>query len=167
MTHKGRWAEQLPWVLWFDRTTPKMSTGQTPFCLVYGTEAILPTEIISSTARYGLAIMETNSVERAHDLDMIDEVRDMAKLRMASHQQAVARSYNKNVHIRTLAIGGLVLRKVFQNTMDTTAGKLGDTWEGPYLVDDIVGRGTYKLFTLDGIQVPRSWNILHLKKYHM
>ncbi|XP_074346644.1 uncharacterized protein LOC141685443 [Apium graveolens] len=137
-------------------TTPKTSTGQTPFCLVYGTEVILPTEIISPIARYGLATTETNFVERARDLDMIDEVRDMVKLRMASHQQAVARSYNKNVHIITLAIGDLVLRKVFQNTMDTTAGKLGDTWEGPYLVNDIVGRGAYKLSTLDRIQIPRS-----------
>ncbi|XP_074356243.1 uncharacterized protein LOC141695938 [Apium graveolens] len=148
-------------------TTPKTSTGETPFYLVYGTEIVLPTEIISPTTRYGLATTETNSVERAYDLDMIDEVRDMAKLRMASHQQVVAKSCNKNVHIRTLAIGDLVLRKVFQNTMDTTAGKLGETWEGPYLVDDIVGRGAYNLSTLDGIQVPRSWNILHLKKYHM
>ncbi|XP_017224963.1 uncharacterized protein LOC108201178 [Daucus carota subsp. sativus] len=52
--YKGRWAEELPWVLWSDRTTPKTSTGQTPFSLVYGTEAVLPTEVMMPTARYGL-----------------------------------------------------------------------------------------------------------------
>ncbi|XP_074336859.1 uncharacterized protein LOC141674033 [Apium graveolens] len=35
--HKGKWAEELPWVLWADRTTTKTSTGQTPDSLVYGT----------------------------------------------------------------------------------------------------------------------------------
>lgn len=34
--HKGKWVEELPWVLWADRTTPKISTGQTPSSLVYG-----------------------------------------------------------------------------------------------------------------------------------
>ena len=28
---KGRWAEELPNVLWAYRTTPRQSTGETPF----------------------------------------------------------------------------------------------------------------------------------------
>ncbi|XP_074351989.1 uncharacterized protein LOC141691147 [Apium graveolens] len=83
-SYKGKWVEQLPWVLWSDRTTPKTSTGQTPFSLVYGTEAVLPTEVLTPTARYGLATYESNHVEMAHDLDTLDESRDMAKLRLAS-----------------------------------------------------------------------------------
>ncbi|KAJ9552166.1 hypothetical protein OSB04_016211 [Centaurea solstitialis] len=41
---KGRWVEELPSVLWANRTTPRTSTGQTPFSLVYGCEAVLPIE---------------------------------------------------------------------------------------------------------------------------
>ncbi|KAJ9561557.1 hypothetical protein OSB04_006717 [Centaurea solstitialis] len=37
---KGKWVEELPSVLWANRTTPRTSTGQTPFSLVYGCEAI-------------------------------------------------------------------------------------------------------------------------------
>ncbi|KAL7597421.1 hypothetical protein Lser_V15G28014 [Lactuca serriola] len=36
---KGRWAEELPFVLWADRTTSKVSTDQSPYSLVFGTEA--------------------------------------------------------------------------------------------------------------------------------
>ncbi|GJV82394.1 reverse transcriptase domain-containing protein [Tanacetum coccineum] len=36
--HKGRWVEELSHVLWAHRTTIKVSTGDTPFSLVYGTE---------------------------------------------------------------------------------------------------------------------------------
>jgi hypothetical protein len=39
------WAEELPFVLWSLRTTPNGSTGPTPFFLVYGAEAILPSDI--------------------------------------------------------------------------------------------------------------------------
>ncbi|XP_071714536.1 uncharacterized protein [Rutidosis leptorrhynchoides] len=39
------WVDELPKVLWENRTTPKPSTGETLFSLVYGTEAVVPTEI--------------------------------------------------------------------------------------------------------------------------
>ena len=41
---KGAWLEELPKVLWAQRTTKKRATDETPFALVYGTEAVLPTE---------------------------------------------------------------------------------------------------------------------------
>ena len=43
---KGRWSEVLYDVLWSLRTTPKEATRQTPFRLVYGTEALLPVELV-------------------------------------------------------------------------------------------------------------------------
>ncbi|KAJ0682488.1 putative nucleotidyltransferase, Ribonuclease H [Helianthus annuus] len=46
---KGRWAEELPFVLWADRTTVKNATGQTPFSLVFGAEAVIPTEMAIPT----------------------------------------------------------------------------------------------------------------------
>ncbi|KAI3715634.1 hypothetical protein L6452_22620 [Arctium lappa] len=41
---KGKWAEELSTVLWANRMTPHTSTGQTPFSLVYGCEAVLHVE---------------------------------------------------------------------------------------------------------------------------
>jgi hypothetical protein len=38
-----RWTKELPSVVWSLRTTPSRATGFTPFFLVYGAEAILPT----------------------------------------------------------------------------------------------------------------------------
>ena len=32
---KGRWVEELPHVLWTYRTTPRRSTGETPFSMTY------------------------------------------------------------------------------------------------------------------------------------
>ncbi|XP_071714616.1 uncharacterized protein [Rutidosis leptorrhynchoides] len=40
-----KWVDELPYVLWAHCTTPKGSRGETPFSLVYGTEAVIPAEI--------------------------------------------------------------------------------------------------------------------------
>jgi len=42
---KGGWVNELPSVLWAYRTTPRRSTGETPFSLTYGAEAVIPTEV--------------------------------------------------------------------------------------------------------------------------
>ncbi|XP_074315701.1 uncharacterized protein LOC141651909 [Silene latifolia] len=107
----GKWADELPLVLWSDRTTPKMATGQTPFSLVYGAEAVIPSEVLVPTHRYGCQTAEQNKVEMARSLDTVDELRESAYIRMASYKQSVARTYNKNVKIRTLEVGDLVLRR--------------------------------------------------------
>uniref|UniRef100_A0A2N9F6E6 RNase H type-1 domain-containing protein n=1 Tax=Fagus sylvatica TaxID=28930 RepID=A0A2N9F6E6_FAGSY len=39
---KGRWVEELPNILWTFKTTPRRSTGETPFSLAYGSEAVIP-----------------------------------------------------------------------------------------------------------------------------
>ena len=41
----GSWLDELPVVLWSLRTTPNRSTGFTPFFLVYGPEAVIPTDV--------------------------------------------------------------------------------------------------------------------------
>ena len=42
---KGRWAEELPNILWAYRTTPKRSTRETLFSLTYGEEVVIPAEM--------------------------------------------------------------------------------------------------------------------------
>jgi hypothetical protein len=40
--HGANWVNELPSVLWENRTTPSRATGETPFFLVYGAEARRP-----------------------------------------------------------------------------------------------------------------------------
>ena len=48
---KGRWAEELPSILWAYRTTPRRSTRETPFSLTYGAEVVIPTEVSLCSTR--------------------------------------------------------------------------------------------------------------------
>ena len=42
---KGVWPDELPGVLWAYRTTVRTPTGETPFKLAYGSEAVIPAEV--------------------------------------------------------------------------------------------------------------------------
>ncbi|XP_057252250.1 uncharacterized protein LOC130592103 [Beta vulgaris subsp. vulgaris] len=148
------------------RTTPRTATGQTPFSLVYGCEAVLPPEVRIPTSRYGLLTPDRNDEELSHDIVTSEELREAALVRMASQQQIVARSFNKNVKAKTFNVGDWVLREVFQNTKEVNAGKLAPAWEGPYKIQKVVGNGAYRLCAKDGKLIPRSWNAVHLKRYH-
>ncbi|XP_071700134.1 uncharacterized protein [Rutidosis leptorrhynchoides] len=68
--HQG-WMEELPLVLWDHRTTPKRSNGETPYSLVYGTEAVLPAEIQVLTNR--TANLEENEENLRLNLDLMEE----------------------------------------------------------------------------------------------
>jgi hypothetical protein len=45
-TKGGKWIKELPNALWGLRTQPSKPTGQSPYFLVYGSEAILPTDVM-------------------------------------------------------------------------------------------------------------------------
>ncbi|XP_024011258.1 uncharacterized protein LOC112086525 [Eutrema salsugineum] len=165
---KGRWADELEGVLWSHRTTPRRATGETPFALVYGSECVIPPKVDFPGIRRRLLPGQEglNHLMMLDELDLINEKRDQALVRIQNYQQATARYYNKNVRSRRFKAGDLVLRKVFQNTAEKNAGKLGANWEGPYKVTKVVCPGVYELATLADEAIPRSWNAMHLKKYY-
>ncbi|KAL0447819.1 UNVERIFIED_CONTAM: hypothetical protein Slati_1909800 [Sesamum latifolium] len=71
----GNWAEELTSVLWAYRTTPRGSTGETPFSLVYGTEAIIPAELGMPSHRVMNFSEECNENLLRENLDLIEELR--------------------------------------------------------------------------------------------
>ena len=62
-------------------------------------------------------------------LDLLEEYRDTATIRLAEYQQKLARRYNQDVRVREFNAGDLVLRKAVGSMRDTNAGKLAQTWE--------------------------------------
>ena len=55
-----------------------------------------------------------------------------------------------------------------ENTKDLNAGRLERIWEGPYEVTKAFENGAYKLRHVEtGQYVPRLWNAIHLRKYHI
>ena len=59
-----------------------------------------------------------------------------------------------------------MLQRLFLAGKDPKDGALGPNWEGPYQIIEVVKEGTFKLTRLNGETVPRTWNVVHLKKYY-
>jgi len=166
---KGGWYDELQPVLWAYRTTPRRSTGETPFSLVYGMEAVVPAELNVPGLRRTEAPLneEENSAMLDDSLDTINEKRDQALIRIQNYQHATARYYNSKVKIRPFFVGDYVLKRVFDNKKEEGAGKLGNNWKGPYIVTEVVRNGVYRLKDLEDRPVQRPWNVVNLKKFYV
>ena len=160
---KERWVKELPSVIWMHRT--KKSTRETPYALAYGVEAVIPLEIGLPTIRTTDFDVQINEDSLRKNLDLLEERRDMAVIRLASYQQQIKREHDKNVRERAFRTGDLILTKVMTNTRKASDGKLGPNWERPYKVASLAGLEAYRLQDMDGKTVPRPWNIFNLKKY--
>ena len=73
---KGKWVEELPHVLWTYRTTPRRLTGETPFSMTYGAEAVIPLETGFPTLRTSTFTSEGNDGLLEKSLDLIEERRE-------------------------------------------------------------------------------------------
>jgi transposase InsO family protein len=67
--HRKKWATELPSVLWSLRTTPSRATGFTPFFLVYGAKAVLPTDLEYGSSRLKAYNEQSNDTARENALD--------------------------------------------------------------------------------------------------
>ncbi|GJU17802.1 reverse transcriptase domain-containing protein [Tanacetum coccineum] len=137
--HKGRWVEELSHVLWAHRTTIKVSTGDTPFSLVYGTEAVIPAEIGMPTIRTAEVNIATNDDERRIDLDIWRKGDFVYRANDASHAEDTGKLGPKweGPYEVTEALG-----KGAYKLRDMDGRKLGPKWEGPYEVTEALGKGS-------------------------
>jgi hypothetical protein len=72
-TKGGKWIKELPNTLWGLRTQPTKPIGQSPYFLVYGSEAILPTDVMwesPAVEQYDEGISDDNS---RVDIDGLEE----------------------------------------------------------------------------------------------
>ncbi|XP_068475044.1 uncharacterized protein [Phaseolus vulgaris] len=159
---KGAWAEEVPRIVWAYHTTPQSSTMETPFSLVYGSDAMIPVEIHESSPRFLGFVAEESNEERRVNLDLIDEAREEAKIKAEVVKRRVERQYSSKVKLRQFQIGDLVMRKAHPYELEN---KLSPKWTGPFRVTKAKGNGLYMLETLEGAPIPRSWNAANLKFY--
>ena len=163
---KGKWVEKLPHVLLTYRTTPRISTEETPFLMTYGAEAVIPLETGFPTSRTSLFNPRGNDEQLTKSLDLVEEKRESAMVQLAYYQQKLKQGYDANVKLRHLTPGDLVLRKVVGATKNPAWGKLGPNWEGPYRITSEAGIGAYFLEDLDEHVIPHPQNVNNLKRYY-
>jgi hypothetical protein len=135
--------------------------GQSPYFLVYGSEAILPADVMwdsPAVEHYDEGISEDS---RRVDIDGLEEARCAALVQSARYLEGIRRYHDRNVKERSFNVGNLVLR---QNT--NGLHKLSSPWEGPFTVAKVTRPGSYRLQTLEGEDVNNSSNIDQLCRFY-
>jgi hypothetical protein len=116
--------------------------GYTPFFMVYGAEAVLPSDIRHDSPRVAAYVEADNEKACQDALDLLDEERDIAAARSEIYQQDLCRYHSRRVKTRTFQEGDLVLRLI-QDQSDMH--KLSPPWEGPCVVSKNLNNGSYYL----------------------
>ena len=123
----GVWPDELPGVLWAYRTIVRTPTGETPFKLAYGSEAVIPVEVHIANHKVMTYQEKDNEEQLRLSLHLIDEVRMDAEHRTVRYKNLMARQHDAMVKPRCFNIGDLVLKRVSLATKNPAHGKLGRT----------------------------------------
>lgn len=83
--------------MWAYRTIPKSTTGETPFKLANGTEAVIPMKVGSISFRINYFNEQVNSEGIRLNLDLSDEARELALTQIAEYQLKIAQYYDQRV----------------------------------------------------------------------
>jgi transposase InsO family protein len=158
----GTWVEELPSVLWSLLTMPNSSMGYTSFFLLFGAEAVLPTDVRYSAPRVVTYVEEDTDKALADTQDLLDEARDVALIRSVVYQQSLRNYHSRRVRRCSFEPGNLMLR-----LKQTSTSKLEPPWEGPYLVHKVIPGGAYRLRNpKTGKDVENPWNAMQLRCFY-
>ena len=114
---------------------PSRAIGYTPFFMVYGSEAILPTDLDYGASRVRAYNEQGAEVSLEDTMDQLDEARDVAHLHSAKYQQALCRYHGHQVWGQAFNVGDLVLHLVQSNK---NHHKLSPPWDGPYVIAEVL-----------------------------
>ncbi len=142
------------------RTTKHSTTKMEPFFLVYGRSARLP---MDSEQLPDSSVTHDRLVEL---IDHLPQGRMKAKKQVSQSQSKQKERHDENIkQSNQFKIGNKVL--YFNVTLDQShSGKFNPKWRGPFIVQQVLPHGAYKLQTLDGQSLPTPINGNLLKMYH-
>jgi transposase InsO family protein len=108
-----KWIRELPYVAWSLRTQPSQAMhGNTPFFMIYGSEAVLSADLIFGAPRLTFESIAEAEATRLEDIDVLEEERLNVVIQSAKYHQTLRRYHDKDVRHRSFAVGDLVLRRV-------------------------------------------------------
>jgi hypothetical protein len=145
-----------------------VSTGCTPFQLVYGQEAILPTELELSSLRLMLQVEELNSSnisQRINALLALEEQRMFSLDNIKRRQQTVKRYFNKSAKAVKFKVNEKVLLWDSTHADRGRHSKFQKLWLGPFKIAFVLGANSYILKDLEERLFSYSTNGSHLKHY--
>jgi len=126
---------------------------------------MIPVEVNEPTLRRQIEDWNINNECFRTYLDLIEELREKATIKEEIVKRMACKRFNAKIKLRSFNEGDLVWRMRTYARKDPQQGKLSPNWECLFRVMESLQNGAYRLETLDGKIIPRTWNSSHLKFY--
>jgi hypothetical protein len=130
-------------------------------------EVVLPIECQIPSLKLEVQLLPDTSSLEEHllYLEQLDEKCCDATLANEAHKQKFKCQYDWSIHPRIFSEGDLVL--VYDQDKDPLgAGKFKPMWFRPFIVKEVLKKGTYRLVDFEGKALVEPRNGLYLKKYY-
>jgi len=131
---KGNWLEEIPRILWSYHTTPQSTTKETPFSLVYGSDAMIPVEEQKNSPRFQSFFVEESNEGRRMTLDLLEEARDHVRINSKAFKRRVELRHKTKTKPQQFKIVDFVMTKTHPYQIDN---KLSTKWIGPFCVVEV------------------------------
>ena len=96
-------------------------------------------------------MVEESNEERKMNLDLLDGVREEARIKAEALKRRVEHQHSSKLKPRQFQVADLVMRKAHPYQLEN---KLSPKWTSPFRVTEVLGNGAYRLETLEGGAIP-------------
>jgi len=129
---------------------------------VYGSDAMIPVEIKEGSPHFQNFVSKESNKRRTVNLDLLDEAREQGRINSEALKRKVEARQKSKLKPCQFKVFDLVMQKAHPYKLEN---KLSPKWTGPFRVVEKLGNRAYRLETLEGGPIPRTWNAENLKFY--
>ncbi|KAG0753304.1 hypothetical protein G6F24_013069 [Rhizopus arrhizus] len=149
------WDEYLPAALFAYRSMKQATTNHSPFFLVYGYEPKTPFDLDHHVYERNSPKYESLLMHRTvHQILNLKKIREQASQAIKKTQIAQKKAIDDKIledkkELKPpFKLGEIVL--LYKDFLTTSwSGKLQDKWDGPYIIQSILGKGTYHIKSMN------------------
>ena len=147
--------------------TTRRSTGKSPYELVYGTQALFPTQLVKPVISFLQdAQAEPNAmIRRMNNVMELNENRNKVRENLLTYQQKMKTIFDRKAKEIIFQKGDLVLRWDTRREDKGKHDKFDPLWYGPFKINEVRMNNTFMLENLEGEVLDMLVNGQYLKHY--
>jgi len=161
------WDSKLKFTLWAARVTTRRSTGNSHFELVYGTQALFPSQLVKPMIAM---IQEVNEepnalIRRMKKVVELSENKDKVRDNLIMYQSKMKSIFDRKSKEIDFKVADVVLRWDTRREDKGKHGKFDPLWYGRFRIVEARSNNTFILENLDGETLQLPVNGKYLKHY--